>query len=481
MVVGQLEARVLAGQAHEDVDRLVADRHPAGLLEAELLVEGDRAVDVADPVAGVEVGGHRAKPNAAPALDRRPPRAITCLSRQSQIGRRGARRRKGDQVEAALLAVRRSELAVAVFAVAARRRACGLRPGAGGGQRRTAAPTAQHRHTSRAAGHEPLNFVAPETVVNGRRTDDRQQDQPETGRPAHLLAGRPELDSRRRRRSGKICFTRSTSAGRSPNGTASRANGPVDDQPGQGRQAGLGHRGHKSKTGDSWFTGEKPGAAFTQQVNADTSRRPDDDPLHVRDPSLDAGRDHRPAGGLARRPSPDPSSPRLGRRAFLGALGGGALASLLPLRAGAAAARSRRRRAAAGAGRRRRSGRRLPIPEVLRGARLGSRSARPRCRSCPGAQTRMWTYGGTFPGPTIRRPAGRRTEVTFEHRLPARGRRADRPPARRPQPQRVRRPARRADRLPSALLLLPDPRGLPPRQSGNDLLIQPGRPQTLRL
>ena len=30
----------------------------------------------------------------------------------------------------------------------------------------------------------------------------------------------------------------------------------------------------------------------------------------------------------------------------------------------------------------------------------------------------MWTYGGTFPGPTIRRPAGQRTEVTFEHRLP---------------------------------------------------------------
>ena len=31
----------------------------------------------------------------------------------------------------------------------------------------------------------------------------------------------------------------------------------------------------------------------------------------------------------------------------------------------------------------------------------------------------MWTYDGTFPGPTIRRPAGERTEVTFKHRLPA--------------------------------------------------------------
>ena len=53
-VVGQLESRPVAGQAHEDVDRLVADRQAADLLEAERLVEGDGAVDVADSVAGVD-------------------------------------------------------------------------------------------------------------------------------------------------------------------------------------------------------------------------------------------------------------------------------------------------------------------------------------------------------------------------------------------------------------------------------------------
>ncbi len=36
----------------------------------------------------------------------------------------------------------------------------------------------------------------------------------------------------------------------------------------------------------------------------------------------------------------------------------------------------------------------------------------------PGDKTKMWTYGGTFPGPTIRRPAGEQTEVTFVHKLP---------------------------------------------------------------
>lgn len=38
-----------------------------------------------------------------------------------------------------------------------------------------------------------------------------------------------------------------------------------------------------------------------------------------------------------------------------------------------------------------------------------------------GKPTRMWTFGGTFPGPTIRRPSGSTTRVAFEHRLPEAG------------------------------------------------------------
>ena len=36
----------------------------------------------------------------------------------------------------------------------------------------------------------------------------------------------------------------------------------------------------------------------------------------------------------------------------------------------------------------------------------------------PGRPTRMWTYDGEFPGPTIRRPSGEATAVTFAHDLP---------------------------------------------------------------
>ena len=38
-----------------------------------------------------------------------------------------------------------------------------------------------------------------------------------------------------------------------------------------------------------------------------------------------------------------------------------------------------------------------------------------------GERTLMWTFGGTFPGPTIRRPAGSTTRVTFEHLIPEAG------------------------------------------------------------
>src|SRR3990172_8140426 len=37
----------------------------------------------------------------------------------------------------------------------------------------------------------------------------------------------------------------------------------------------------------------------------------------------------------------------------------------------------------------------------------------------PGPCTNMWTYGGTYPGATIRRPTGQTTRVTFTNNLPA--------------------------------------------------------------
>ncbi len=49
----------------------------------------------------------------------------------------------------------------------------------------------------------------------------------------------------------------------------------------------------------------------------------------------------------------------------------------------------------------------LPIPEVLTGAQLEIEMREAKVAVLPGRKTKMWTYGGSFPGPTIRRPAGR--------------------------------------------------------------------------
>jgi spore coat protein A, manganese oxidase len=61
----------------------------------------------------------------------------------------------------------------------------------------------------------------------------------------------------------------------------------------------------------------------------------------------------------------------------------------------------------------------LRIPKVLTGSNLTIDMRRAQVQVMPhGPKTRMWTYGGTFPGPTIKRPTGSSTKVTFVHDLP---------------------------------------------------------------
>jgi spore coat protein A len=63
----------------------------------------------------------------------------------------------------------------------------------------------------------------------------------------------------------------------------------------------------------------------------------------------------------------------------------------------------------------------LRIPEVLTGRNIRIHMQRAKVAIMPhGPKTRMWTYGGSYPGPTIVRPAGRETRVRFVHRLPRR-------------------------------------------------------------
>jgi spore coat protein A len=63
-------------------------------------------------------------------------------------------------------------------------------------------------------------------------------------------------------------------------------------------------------------------------------------------------------------------------------------------------------------------GRPLPIPEVITDAEVTLVAQQVKVQILDGAPTTMWTYNGTFPGPTIRRPAGQPTRVTLQHDLP---------------------------------------------------------------
>jgi FtsP/CotA-like multicopper oxidase with cupredoxin domain len=62
----------------------------------------------------------------------------------------------------------------------------------------------------------------------------------------------------------------------------------------------------------------------------------------------------------------------------------------------------------------------LKTPKVLTGAHLQIPIEPAKVRVMPhGPKTAMWTYDGSYPGPTIRRPAGHDTKVTFTDDLPA--------------------------------------------------------------
>ncbi len=121
----------------------------------------------------------------------------------------------------------------------------------------------------------------------------------------------------------------------------------------------------------------------------------------------------------------------------------------------------------------------LPIPKVLHGDDLRIPIREAEVQVLPGPKTRMWTYGGTFPGPTIRRKSGRPTKVTFEHRLPKKvgemtvhlhG--GHSPEADDGQPGGLTK-AHPFSRWCGGIA-----RGLSARESGNEYLIEPGRKRT---
>jgi spore coat protein A len=121
--------------------------------------------------------------------------------------------------------------------------------------------------------------------------------------------------------------------------------------------------------------------------------------------------------------------------------------------------------------------RRLPIPRVLDEDHIRLPIGEAEQQILPGPKTRLWTFGGTFPGPTIRRRAGRRTRVTFHHELPAEvGELTVHLHGGHNRTQFDGYPGGLTESQPRSLCNIPS--GLSPRQSGNEFLLEPGASKT---
>jgi spore coat protein A, manganese oxidase len=121
---------------------------------------------------------------------------------------------------------------------------------------------------------------------------------------------------------------------------------------------------------------------------------------------------------------------------------------------------------------------RLPIPPVLEGDHLHVPIREAEQQILPGRKTRLWTFGGSFPGPTIRRRAGQRTRVTFHHELPAKvGELSVHLHGGHNRTQFDGYPGGLTKAQPASLYC-DIPRGLPASLSGNDFLLEPGGRKT---
>lgn len=185
-------------------------------------------------------------------------------------------------------------------------------------------------------------------------------------------------------------------------------------------------------------------------------------------------RSRRPASSTSGQPS---ATPRFGRRAFLGVLGGGTLATLLPLRGGGGGPlplTAEPQPALAAAPFRSQ----LPIPQILDEDHIEIPIREAEQQILPGRKTKLWTFGGSFPGPTIRRRAGRRTRVTFHHELPeAAGELSVHLHGGHNRTQFDGQPGGLTKRQPISYFCQ-IPRGLSARDSGNNLLLEPGGRKT---
>ncbi len=117
---------------------------------------------------------------------------------------------------------------------------------------------------------EPLKFVAPETITDGEELTIVNKTNPKQVGPHTFslieASLRPATAKAR-----KTCFPKGICGTIAKWHGVKGPNDPVTKNPVKAGKSGWDTEGTKSKPGDSWFTGSKPGGEFSQTVSVDTS------------------------------------------------------------------------------------------------------------------------------------------------------------------------------------------------------------------
>lgn len=123
------------------------------------------------------------------------------------------------------------------------------------------------------ADKKGIRFVAPKTVVAGEMLKVLNQSNPhKIGPHTFSLVTKSSLPKTPGAR--KNCFTKDHICKAIARWHGVKGNGPVKINPVDVGVEGWDTLGSVSKTGDSWFTGNKPGTSIEQVVSADVSAGP---------------------------------------------------------------------------------------------------------------------------------------------------------------------------------------------------------------
>ena len=122
-------------------------------------------------------------------------------------------------------------------------------------------------------GKGGLRFEAPKTIVAGEDLEILNQTNPrQVGPHTFSLVTQGSLPKTPKAR--QLCFTPKHICMSIAKWHGVKGNGPVKFNPADAGADGWDTLGSVTKTGDSWFTGEKPKTSITQPVSVDASAGP---------------------------------------------------------------------------------------------------------------------------------------------------------------------------------------------------------------